>query len=574
MAEDSGRESARAPWLFASLRGYRAAWVSGDIVAALTLAAIAIPEQIATAHLVGLPALAGLIAFCAGSVALAAFGANRFMSAGADSTIAPIMAGALATMAAAGSAQYAGLAVALALVCGATLFLAGIIRAGWIADLISTPVVVGFLAGISIHIIVGQLPQALGIEAPGGNLIERIPAIVWALPQASLYPLLIAVGVLALTALSERIDARIPGPLIGLALASLAVALIGPGGRGLAMLGALPAAPSLTSFAMPTLEQVTLVIPSALIVAVVCMVQTAVVARSFPADPPAQENISRDFLAVGIGSILAGFAGAFAVNASPPRTAAVHESGGRSQFAGLLAVAVVVLVALLAGRAFALVPEAALSGILIFVGMRIFRVASMRLIYRRGDYEFWLMLASMALVVVLPIQIGVTMSILLSLMHSIYIIARPDTAVLSRVPGTTVWWKPQSGEPGEREPGVVVFAPGAPIHFTNAAYVRGKLMDAIAAAPERCRLVIVEAHGVIDVDFTGSQLIQQTIAALRGRNIEVAMARLESERAQRAARDTGLIEALGPDRVFRSVEEAIRALCRTPAAPPGHRAVE
>ncbi len=557
MAEQEGR----APWLFASLRGYRAAWLSGDLVAALTLAAIAVPEQIATAHLVGLPAVAGLIAFAAGSIAVAVFGANRFMSAGADSTIAPIMAGALAAMAAAGSPQYAGLAVALALACGITLVFAGLIRAGWIADLISTPVVVGFLAGISVHIIVGQLPQALGVPAPGGDLIERIAAILRALPQANPYPLAIAAGVVAVTMAAERISARIPGPLIGLALASLAVALFGSGARGLAMLGALPVEPARAAFFMPTLDQVTLVIPIALIVALVCMVQTAVVARSFPAEEGVQDNISRDFLAVGVGSILAALAGAFAVNASPPRTAAVRESGGRSQLAGLLAVAVVVLVLLLAARAFAFVPEAALSGVLIVIGLRIFRLSSMRLIRRRGGYEFWLMLASLALVVVLPIQVGVTMSILLSLMHSIYIIARPDTAVLSRVPGTTVWWKQQSGEPGEREPGVIVFAPGAPIHFTNAAYVRGKLMNAIAQAPEPCRLVVIEAHGVIDVDFTGSQLIQQTVGELRARGIEVALARLESERAQRAARDTGLIEALGAGRVFRSVEEAIRTVC-------------
>ena len=154
-----------------------------------------------------------------------------------------------------------------------------------------------------------------------------------------------------------------------------------------------------------------------------------------------------------------------------------------------------------------------------FIGMRIFRVSTMRQIYRRGGYEILLVAASAALVVLLPIQTGVTMSILLSLLHSIYIVARPDCAVLSRVPGTTVWWQEPAGEAGESEPGVLVFAPGAPINFTNAAYVRRKLMDTIAAMAQPCRLVVIEGHGVIDIDFTGSQMLQQTVAELRQRGI-------------------------------------------------------
>ncbi len=145
------------------------------------------------------------------------------------------------------------------------------------------------------------------------------------------------------------------------------------------------------------------------------------------------------------------------------------------------------------------------------------------------------MAASAALVVVMPIQTGVSMSIALSLLNSLYIIARPDSAVLARVPGTTVWWDLPAEAHGEHEPGVLVFAPGAPINFTNAYYLRGKLMAAIAAMGEPCRLVVIEANRVISVDFTGAQILQQIIADLRNRGIEVALARLESDRAQHAA---------------------------------------
>ncbi len=164
------------------------------------------------------------------------------------------------------------------------------------------------------------------------------------------------------------------------------------------------------------------------------------------------------------------------------------------------------------------------------------------------------------LVTALPIETGVSMSIVLSLLHSIYIIARPHCGELARVPGTTIWWTLAKGEVGEHEPGVLVFALGAPINFINANYLSGKLMDAVAAAAPPCRLVVVEANGVIDVDFTGSQIFQEAIGELHRRKIDVAVARLESERAKEAAVRTGLTGALGPGRVFRSVDEAIREL--------------
>ncbi len=227
-------------WFFVSLWKYRPSWLVSDAIAAVTLAAIAIPEQLATARLVGMPPMAGLLAFAAGTFAFAAFGANRFMSVGADSTIAPIMASALAVIAAAGTAQYAGMAAALAMLVGAALLLAGLMRAGWIADLLSIPVTTGFLAGISVHIIVGQLPDLLGLPAANGDVLNRFADILRQLPNANPYPTLIGVGVLAIAPLSDRISGRIPGAFIAFIASGLAVWAFGLRQRGTAVLGALP----------------------------------------------------------------------------------------------------------------------------------------------------------------------------------------------------------------------------------------------------------------------------------------------------------------------------------------------
>src|ERR1700716_217762 len=175
--------------MFASLHGYRMGWLPGDLVAGLMLAAIAIPGQLATARLAGMPPETGLYAFAAGSLAFAAFGAHRFMSVAADSTIAPIFAGGLASMAVAGTAHYAELVTVLALMVGAILVAVGLLRAGWLATLLSIPVTTGFLAGISIHIIVGELPTLLGISQEHEHLLLRLFHTLGRLGEANRYSL-------------------------------------------------------------------------------------------------------------------------------------------------------------------------------------------------------------------------------------------------------------------------------------------------------------------------------------------------------------------------------------------------
>ncbi len=218
------------------------------------------------------------------------------------------------------------------------------------------------------------------------------------------------------------------------------------------------------SIALPvvSLDELFELFPLALTVALVCMMQTAAVARSFPSTPGEDEDVSRDFVGVGAGSLIAGVTGAFAVDASPPSTAVVVEAGARSQAATLLAVAAIAVLAAFAGAAAAYVPRAALDAVLIYIALRIFRVGAMISIARRSSGEILLVAASIALVVVFPIEEGVGLSIALSLAHSTYLLARPLSARLKRLPGTTIWWPPSSRRAGETVPGVLVFAPAAP----------------------------------------------------------------------------------------------------------------
>jgi sulfate permease, SulP family len=550
----------REAWLFPSLRGYTLAMLPTDALAALVLTAIALPGQLATAKLMQLSPMAGLLAFAAGSFAFAAFGSNRFASVAADSTIAPIMAGSLALIAMPGSAHYATLAAILALLVGGILLLSGVLRAGWIADLLSVPVTTGFLAGIAVHIIVSQLPTVLGVSVqPNEHVVTRFLELMQHLGDAKPVPVVIGFGVLACTLIAEWLNPRIPGSLIGILASGLVVWWFGFSHGEVTVLGALPLTPPTTELSLPSWTEFTHLLELSVTVALVCMMQTAAVVRSYPSDPTQAENVSRDFAGVGAGSVVAGLLGSFAVDASPPSTAAVVESGGRSQACSLLAILIIAAIVLFAGGLFSYVAEAALAGVLMFIALRICRIDTMRRIYLNGGIEILLVIASAALVVVMPIQTGVAMSIGLSLLYSLYIVARPDSAVLERVPGTTIWWNLPADAQGEHEPGVLVFSPSAPINFTNAYYIRDRLQAAIAKLPEPCRLVVIEATGVINFDFTGADIVQQMITELRSQGIDVVLARLESEVAQHAAERAGLLTLLGPNHVFRSVEDAVEA---------------
>jgi MFS superfamily sulfate permease-like transporter len=552
--------TAGSTWpVFRSLANYRLEFLSRDLFAGLTLAAIAIPEQMATARLGGFAPQIGFFAFVAGSLAFAAFGSNRFLSSGSDSTITPIFAGGLAALAATGSPDYATLAAALALMVGLMLTAAGIFRLGWIADLLSTPVTIGFLTGISVHILISQLPGILGLPAPDGPMLQRLATLAEHLGDANGFTLIIGLGVLAIIALSEQIDARIPGALIGLALASAAVVLLRLENRGVSVLGAISVEMPALAIPVVSVGRLTSLLSLGLIISVVTMVQTAATTRSFPTDPNEPPDVNRDFIGVGVGSIFSGVIGAFPVDASPPRTAVVSETGGRSQIAGLAAVAIIVALLAFGTSLLHRIPNAALGGVLLFVALRIIRLRQIVTVFRQSLGEFLLILATAAGIIVLPIEQGVGLGIALSLLHGIWSTTRARVRPFERVPGTSIWWPVSRNLPGEQEAGVVVAGFQAPLSFLNAYDFRRDILAALKSSPQKVRLLVLEATGIVEIDFTAAQVLIEIIRQCHADGVDFAVARLESDRAQDALVRFGIEALLGPDHQFHSVEEAIRA---------------
>lgn len=551
----------RANWpIFRSLSAFRPSDLPGDLIAGLTLAAIAIPEQMATARLGGFSPQIGFFAFMAGSLGFAMFGANRFLSCGADSTITPIFAGGLALMAVAGSPDYQAFAMALALMVGVIMIAGSLFKLGWIANLLSTPVTVGFLAGISVHILVSQLPGVLGLTTPDGPTLYKLGILAETIGQTNVYTLAIGLGVLALVAGSEKISARIPGALIGLVVATLAVIAGHLESKGVRVVGTAPGTLPRPSFPDIAPERWIKLLSLAILIAVVVMVQTAATTRSFLSDPDKPADVDRDFLGAGAGSLLSGLIGAFPVNASPPRTGIVSETGGRTQFAGLVAAAIVLALLAFGATLLQHVPDAALGGVLLFVALRIIRVKQIIAIFRQSFYEFLLVVATAAAIIVLPIEQGVAVGIALSLLHGIWTTTRGQLAEFVHVPGTTIWWPAGPHVTGERKVGIAVVGLQAPLSFLNAESFHSSVLEAIGGATSKPRLLVIEASGMIEIDFTAAQALRDLFRECRDDGVTVAVARLESTRAQDAFERFDLYAVLPRDHVFHSVDEAVRIL--------------
>ena len=546
--------------LLGSFQGWQPVWLPGDLAAGITLAAIAVPEQMATARLAGLPVATGFYTFVAGSVAIALLGDNAWMSVGADSTIAPIIAAGLMTAAARGPSDTIALAGALSLMVGAFLVLARLFRLGWVADLLSVPVTTGFLAGIAVRIVASQLPDLLGVEKLSGGVVSQIVGSLGNAGHAHWASLVLGAAVLVIVLGLAHVNHKVPGALLAVVAATIAVPLLHLDRDGVELVGQISAGlphPALPHVGLGEIEPL---VALAALIAIVCIMQTSAVARSFPGGGTGR--VGNDVAAVGLGCFISGFIGGFAVDASPPRTALVESAGAKSQAASLVAAAVVVAVVLAAAGLVARVPRAALAGILVYVALHLFRVGEMRRIYGEAKIEFLLLVATALAIILLPIADAITLGIVLSLAYGVSRVSRPAAGPLVRAPDTTIWWSPEPGHPSQADPGVLVFGFSGPLIFTSAQYFRRELATSVAHAQRdaRLQLFVLEASGIVDIDFTGAAALVDELKALRDRGVTTAIARLESPRAAIAAERLGVIETVGKSHVFLSVAQAVSAL--------------
>ena len=545
-----------------SLKGYRREWLAPDLVAAATLLVIAVPEQLATSRLAGMPPITGLYAFIAGSVVFALLGTNPQISVGADSTIAPLFAAGLGVFAVPRSPGYGDLVAILAVMAGAAVAAVWLLRLGWIAEFLSAPIVTGFLAGIGIVIVVHQLPDLLGVAAGGGTTLGRLQHVAGELRGTCAWTVAIGLAVFALVTVSERLNRRLPAALLALAGATAPVAIFGLQRHGVAVLGHVAHGAPHVGLRGLSLHAIGQVAPVAAIVALVIVTQSAATARAFEPDHERelQVDVGRDLLAIGLGSVVAGVMGAFPVNASPPRTAAVAEAGGRTQLTGLLAALVVVALIPAAG-ALDDVPVAALAGILLFVATRIVRVRELRAIARFDRVELALALVTLITVALWGVQEGIAVAVALAILDRTRISARPRLHVLGRIPGTTSWAPLSATADATPVPGVLVVLFATPLWYGNASHFREQLKAALArpgGGPPAA--VVLDALGMTDIDYTGAVALRELLDELHAAGIEFAVARAGARVQGELARAGVVPKRIPADRFFPDVDAAVVAL--------------
>lgn len=547
---------ARLP-LFPTLRGLRPNALGPDLVAGLLLAAIAVPEQIATARLAGMPTTAGLTAFIFGSLAIAAFGRTPTLSVGGDSTIAPVIAASVTSIVATSSPTYRADASLLALMVGIVVAVVGLARMAWLADILSVPVVTGFLAGVGIAIVFKQLPALFGVAVKGhpGQIVIVYDTLK-SLAHANGWAIGIAAIVLVGVGAADRWNKRFPGALVALVATTAAVAIFGLKAHGLSVLGTVPS--GLPRFVVPasSFSAFDKLILPALAISLVVLAQSAATVRGLGAPAQSAEAFSSDLVGVGAGSLLAGFSGSFALDASPPRTSIVTDAGGRSQLSSLWGAALVLVLGAVAAGLLDDVPHATLGAILTLIGVRLVKIPELRRIFRFDPIEFGLALVTLGVVALVNVEIGMGIAVLLALADRSRRTARPRDGLLSKLPGTSSWVLSDPQLALESVPGLAVYFLAAPIWFANADAVAGRLRK-LAATDGGLDSLVIDGAGIGDIDFTGSQALLSVVQDLTKAGVKVRFARLEPT-VEGELQRSGVL-ALAGGRGYPSVDEAVAA---------------
>ncbi|MGI9197334.1 MAG: SulP family inorganic anion transporter [Candidatus Nanopelagicales bacterium] len=538
------------------MAGYRRAWLARDAIAGITIAAIAIPGQIAVAKVAGMPPTTGLWACIAAGLVGFLFIANRFLWVGADSTTAPLVIAGLSLMAAPASTQYVQLAVTLALLVGVALVVVALAKMTWMADLLSRTVVAGFMAGVATIIVIGQLPALLGIPPGGTHTVTKLGHVLASLGQINPASALIGIISLAALPLFTVLNRRLPGALLVVALATLATAALSLTRFDVEVLGPLQS--GLPQWVWPDLSLDALrgLLPTALSITLLSIAQSAATSRSSADAGGFSTSLRSDFVGVGASNLASAGVGSFSVDVSPGATAVMAASGAKTQLASAFGALAVLMIVLFAGTLLADLPTATLAAIMIVLSVRIVNVKEIRRIAKYSRTALALAVMTFAAVIVLGVEIGVLIAVSVALISRAVQTSRPEIVELGR--RQDGHWLPLAESRAADPSRILVFRLNGPLWFANANWYHDSVMDRLAADPAT-RAVILDAVTIDDMDYTGASVLKDLVIVMRGRGIDVAVARVRGRTNDSLTR-IRLTSALPDDRIFSSVEDAYAAL--------------
>jgi high affinity sulfate transporter 1 len=537
------------------LPGYQRDWWRADLVAGLTAAAVVIPKAMAYATIAGLPVQVGLYTAFVPLVIYAVLGTSRPLSTSTTTTIA-ILAGAQLGMVVPGADPAALLKVsaALAMLVGAFLVLASVLRLGFVANYISESVLVGFKAGIGLVIVVDQLPKLLGIHFDKGPFLQNLHAIVQHLPETSVSTLIVSAVMLVILLGLHKFVPRAPAPIAAVALGIAAMALFGLQEQGVETVGQIPR--GLPALALPDLTLMTKLWPGALGIALMSFAETTAAARSFAATGEPRPNANQELLATGISNIGGGLLGAMAAGGGTTQTAVNRLAGARTQVSQLVTAGVTLLTLLFLAPLISLMPQATLAAVVIVYSIGLIKPKEFADILRIRRMEFIWALAAFAGVVLVGTLHGIVIAIVLSLLGLMHQEEKPALYVLGRKPGTDVF-RPRSKEHPEDEtfPGLLLLQPEGRIFFANAQNLAERIHPLVEEY--RPQMLVLDFSRIFDLEYTALKMLIEAEERHRSNGITLCLAGLNPA-VLSIIRKSPLGEILGRERMFFDVATALR----------------
>jgi high affinity sulfate transporter 1 len=546
---------------FAQLRRYHRRWLRADVMAGITVTAYLVPQCLAYASIVGSPPLTSLWVAVVAMVLYALLGTSRLLSVGPEAGACVMVAAAVAPLAGGDPVRWVAISAALAILVGLACIAAWALRLGFVADMLSRPILLGYMAGLGLVMIIGQLGSLMGValSSPSnlGKVIELVQHLGAVQPLVLALSLAVVVGLMTL----RRLAPLAPGTLIAVIASSLVVLVLGLDRSGVALVGPVPS--GLPSLSLPavSLADIEALLGSAAAVSFVAYSEVALTGRAFAVRTGEEIDPNREFLALGMANLASGLTGGFALSASGSRSAILDAMRARTQLAGLVAAASVVVIVLLVPGLVALIPKAALAGIVVFAGMHLVRAGELRRLAHFRSTELGLAIAALAGVLLFDVLAGILVAIALSVADLFARVARPPASILGRVPGLAGLHNIDDYPDAQQIPGLLVFRYDAPLCFANAADFRSRALDAIDTQPVKVDWFLLNAEAIVELDTTAVEVLAQFARDLEPRHVLFAMARVKQELRAQLIRGE-LLNVIDEERLYPTLPVAVEAFQR------------
>ena len=552
-----------ARWIpiIAVLRNYKLSWLMQDISAGLVLTAILIPAGMGYAEAAGLPAIYGLYTTIIPLVAYAIFGPSRILVLGPDSALIPLISITILPLAKCDPLRAIAIAGMLAILSGGMCIIAGLAKFGFITELISKPIRYGYLNGIALTVIIGQLPKVFGLSITGNSIWEELLSFGQNIHdgKTNITALVIGLSCLIVILGLKKIAPKISGVLIAVIGAALVSSLFDLSHQaGILIVGSLPE--GLPTFQIPNIAPVEFktLFSSALAIALVSFADMSILSRTFAVRGGYRVDRNQELIALGIANIAAGLFQGFSVSSSASRTPVAEAAGAKTQITGLVGAVCIALVLFFAPMLLQNLPQAALSAVVISAGIAIFEISGTLRLYKLRRFEFALSIVCFAGVAFLGVIQGIFIAVGLAILAFVWSAWRPHYAVLGRVDGIKGYHDVVRHPEARHIPGLVIFRWDAPLFFANAEIFCEMVMQAVVTAPTVTNCVLVAAEPVTDIDITASDAIAELDKTLAQAGIELCFAEMKGPTKDRLKR-YGLFNTLGKENFFPTIGQAVDA---------------